>query len=227
LYDNDELYLLENLPDVDTLRSRIRGSHLNIASFMGQEPVVKELLKRAPEQGIHEYVNLPCNPGTPLYSAALRGHIPIMEQLVKKGADINLVGGPFGSPLMVACTNGRFEAVTWLLRKGAEVQCIKLDGTIITAEEAAQQHESVSSLLRRFKEHGAEALDEEVPVSTADISKLDEFMIEYKERKQKEAKEEDAKDNWKNKREKGEARDEIGRESDGSGSDSNYSGRES
>jgi ankyrin repeat protein len=194
---------------------------------MGHESVARELLKRAPEQGIHEYVNLPCNPGTPLYSAALRGHIPIMEQLVEKGAVINLVGGPFGSPLMVACANGQFEAVTWLLKKGAEIQCTKLDGTIVTAEEAAQQHESVSSLLRRFKEHGAEALDEEVPVRTADISKLDEFMIEYKERKQKEAKEGDAKDNWKDKREKGEARDGIGRESGSSGSDSDYSGSES
>ncbi|KAH8748379.1 ankyrin repeat-containing domain protein [Hyaloscypha sp. PMI_1271] len=136
-----------------------------------------------PEAGVHEYVNLYCDRGTPLYRAASNGHIPIMEKLVEKGAKINLVGGPCGSPLMGACTMGYAEAVAWLLRKGTELQCTKFDGTTITAEAAGQQHEAVLWVLRRFKEEGVEGLDEEIPVKTANISKLDEFMVGYKERK--------------------------------------------
>jgi len=89
--------------EVDTGRSKIHGSHLNVASFTGHESVVVELLKRAPEQNMNEYINLKCELGTPLYSAASRGHIPIMEKLLEKGADINLVGGSAGTPLMGAC----------------------------------------------------------------------------------------------------------------------------
>jgi hypothetical protein len=92
-----------------------------------------------------------------------------------------------GSPLMTACSMGQVEAAAWLLKRGAELECKKLNGITVTAEEAAQQHESVLSLLQKFKEKGAEALDEEVPVKTADISKLDEFMVGFKERKKKKA----------------------------------------
>jgi ankyrin repeat protein len=175
---------LENLPKVDIVWSTTRGSILNTAAFMGHEEVVSALLKRAPEIDVQEYVNLPCDTGTPLYGAASRGNISIMEKLLEKGAKINLIGGLSGSPLMIACMLGYIEAVAWLLRRGAELQSTKVDGTTITAEEAAQQHESVLFLLRRFKEKGVEALDEEIPIQTADISKLDEFMVGYNERKE-------------------------------------------
>jgi ankyrin repeat protein len=178
-----EQFALNHLPEVDNVRSKEYGSILNTASFAGTEDVVDELLKRVPEAGVHEYVNLYCDKGTPLYRAASNGHIPIMEKLVEKGAKINLVGGPCGSPLMGACTMGYAEAVAWLLSKGTELQCTKFDGTTITAEAAGQQHEAVLWVLRRFKEEGVECLDEEIPVKTANISKLDEFMVGYKERK--------------------------------------------
>jgi hypothetical protein len=76
---------------------------------------------------------------------------------------------------------GYAEAVAWLLRKGTELQCTKFDGTTITAEAAGQQHEAVLWVLRRFKEEGVEGLDEEIPVKRANVSKLDEFMVGYKE----------------------------------------------
>jgi hypothetical protein len=100
--------------------------------------------------------------------------------LLEKGAQVNLVGGPAGTPLMAACANGHVEAVRILLKKGAELQCTKFDGTTITAEEAAQQHESVLLLLRQYKEKGAHVLDENIAVKTADISELDKFMVAYK-----------------------------------------------
>ncbi len=173
-------FTLENLPEVDEVRSASQGSILNTAALIGNEVVVTELLKRVPEKNQVEYVNLFCDFGTPLYCGAYHQGISIIEKLIEKGAQVNLVGGPAGSPLMAACANGHVEAVRTLLKKGAELQCTKFDGTTITAEEAAQQHESVLLLLRRYKEKGADALDEKIPVKRADISELDKFMVAYK-----------------------------------------------
>jgi ankyrin repeat protein len=150
---NLEHFVLENLPEVDTVRSETVGSILNAAVYTGRDDVVSELLKKAPEKDLQEYINLSCNMGTPLYCAAARGNIKVMEKLFEKGAQIDLVGGPKGSPLMIACAMGFVDAVAWLLRKGAELQCTKFDETMTTAEEAAQQHEAILLVLRRFKEN--------------------------------------------------------------------------
>jgi hypothetical protein len=176
---------LQNLPEVDTIRSKAHGSILNTAAFCHNEEVVAELLKRVPETDVQEYVNLYCDLGTPLYCAASLGSISMLEQLLEKGAQVNLVGGQLGSPLMAACAIGQVEAVTLLLRNGAELERVQPDGTLVKAEEAARQHETVLSILRQFKEKGVEALGEAAPVKTADISKLDEFMVGFKERKEK------------------------------------------
>jgi ankyrin repeat protein len=173
-------FTLENLPEVDTICSPVQGSILNTAAFMGNEVVVTELLKRVPEKDQVEYVNLPCDVGTPLYCSAYIMEISTMERLIEKGAQINFVGGPAGSALMAACVVGNVEGVRLLLKKGAELECTKFDGTTITAEEAAQHHENVLLLLRRYKEKGAHALDEHIPAKTADISELDKFMVVYK-----------------------------------------------
>jgi ankyrin repeat protein len=176
---------LQNLPEVDTIRSKVHGSILNTAIFYSHEEVVAELLKRVSETDAQEYINLSCDIGTPLYCAASRGSILMLEKLLEKGAQVNLVGGQLGSPLMAACARGQVEAVMLLLRNGAELECVQPDGTLVKAEEAAQQYETVLSILRLFKEKGVEALGEVAPIKTADISKLDEFMAGFKERKEK------------------------------------------
>ena len=173
-------FTLENLPEVDTVRSRAQGSILNTAAYWGNGKVVTELLHRVPDEDAQEYVNLTCDLGTPLYCSAYIMENFIMEKLLDKGAQINLVGGSTGSALMAACTVGNVEGVRLLLKKGAELQCTKFDGTTTTAEEAAQHHESVLLLLRRYKEKGAQILDEHIPVKTADITELDKFMVAYK-----------------------------------------------
>jgi ankyrin repeat protein len=178
-------FTLENLPEVDKVYSSVQGSILNTAAFMLNDVVVTELLKRVPEKDQVEYVNLSCDSGTPLYCGAYHIGISIIEKLIEKGAQVNLVGGPAGTPLMVACANGHIEAVRILLKKGAELQCTKFDGTTITAEEAAQHHERVLLLLRRYKEKGAHVLDENISVKTADITELDKFMVAYKKRNEK------------------------------------------
>ena len=176
-------FVVKNLPEFDNVRSKLRLNILHTAVYIGDEGVVSELLQRAPEKDVEDYVNLPCDMGTPLYCAAYRGSIPIMEKLIGRGAQVNLVGGTIGSPLIAACAMGHVQAAIWLLRKGAELQYTKLDGTTITAEEAAQQHEAVIWLLKRFKEKGLEGLDDKIPIKTANISKLDEFMATYEKRK--------------------------------------------
>lgn len=41
---------------------------------------------------------------TPLYSAADNSHIEVVKFLLEKGADVNYLGGPYGSTLnLLAC----------------------------------------------------------------------------------------------------------------------------
>lgn len=54
--------------------------------------------------------------------AASRGHRPICEVLIKRGMDINVQGGHFGSPLAAAATSREnIEVVHYLIEQGADV----------------------------------------------------------------------------------------------------------
>jgi ankyrin repeat protein len=56
-----------------------------------------------------------------LYFAAAQGNAKIVALLVKSGADVDALGGPFGYPLVAACLYGRLEAVKMLVRLGASL----------------------------------------------------------------------------------------------------------
>jgi ankyrin repeat protein len=58
---------------------------------------------------------------TPLLHAARQGHVPALEALLDRGADIDQVGGGDGtSPLLIAAINGQFDAAMLLLERGAD-----------------------------------------------------------------------------------------------------------
>ena len=59
--------------------------------------------------------------GTGLMIAAWHGNIPLMELLVRHGADVNRVNGFKEQALMHAAWKGQREAVVWLLEHGASV----------------------------------------------------------------------------------------------------------
>jgi ankyrin repeat protein len=177
-------FVLENLPKIDTYFSERYGSLLNMAMSRNNTEVVMELLKRAPDEKMDRYVNLNCELGTPLYASASLGNISIMEELLDKGAKVNLVGGPLGTPLMGACEMGQTEAVLFLLKKGAKLGCVKPNGAKITAEQAARENEYIQLILQRFKEKGGEVFDEKIPAKKADVEKMDEILRILRERKE-------------------------------------------
>jgi len=176
-----------HLPEVDFHVDNYEGSILNTATAnfakSCNDEFIKKLLERAPNNKAEQYFNLRSACGTPLYCSAFRGNISVMESLILKGAQVNLVGGPLGTPLIAACTMGRVEAVSFLLKKGATPDYIKEDGTVASAIEAARDHDEVLLLLERLKSKGIESLDEELPRRKADISRVDEILAAFEARK--------------------------------------------
>jgi ankyrin repeat protein len=187
VYEEQYTFASKHLPEVDSLDNNIEGSILNVATACAagsdNNALVEKLLVRVPNDKANEYVNFCSAYGTPLYCSAFRGKISVMESLLLKGAQVNLVGGPLGTPLIAACTMGRVEAVSFLLKRGATLDFIKEDGTIASAFEAARDHDEVLMLLERFESKGIEGLDEPLPHKKANISKVDEILAVFEARK--------------------------------------------
>lgn len=59
--------------------------------------------------------------GTGLMVAAWHGHLPIMELLVARGADVNKSNALGEQALMHAAWRGNVDAIKWLLAKGARI----------------------------------------------------------------------------------------------------------
>lgn len=187
IYEEHYSFALRHLPEVDPLRSNIEGSILNTATTCAagsdNNALVEKLLERVPIDKANEYVNFSSAAGTPLYCSAVRGNIPVMQSLLHRGAQINLVGGPLGTPLLAACKIGRLEVVSFLLKKRAIIDDINNDGTISSAIEAARDHDDILMLLDRFKSTGIERLAEPLARRKANISKVDEILAVFEARK--------------------------------------------
>lgn len=82
-----------------------------------------------------------------LQLSAIRGSVPIAEDLLKKGADINASGGEFGSALQAASYFGHESIVTLLLDKGADANATggKYGSALLAASYSG--HESILQLL--------------------------------------------------------------------------------
>jgi ankyrin repeat protein len=58
---------------------------------------------------------------TALQAAVIENHEGMAKLLLAHGADINLVGGKYGTPLQDAATRGRIGLLELLIDKGADV----------------------------------------------------------------------------------------------------------
>lgn len=180
-----ESWILEHLPEKDTVRSLRFGYLLNTACFHSKQLVVKELLTRASESAIHEYINHRSSIGTPLYTAALVGELEIISVLIDRGVEINTVGGPKGTALMAACEMGNIEGVKLLLRKGAKLEIETINGRSFSAKKAARSQQDISFLLARYEESGLHALDEPLPIRISNVEKVAEIWKSIQDRSER------------------------------------------
>lgn len=107
---------------VDLHATNCRGEQpLHVACFWGFKAGVDLILQ---DRHLIEPINEAAdNLGTPLYCAAIRGHITIAEKLLGAGALVNAIalpGNRLGPALYVACANGHVQLVTILLSHGAD-----------------------------------------------------------------------------------------------------------
>lgn len=142
---------MKHVTDPYTSRHPSDGTILNIACSFGKLFTVKDLLKRFPNENAAQFVDFPGRPGTPLYLAAYRGELEMMEALLEAGASLDLIGGEHGPPLHTACAMGRIEAVRFLLDRGAKMDYIREDGKIIHAMDAAVHQKHVQVLLESWR----------------------------------------------------------------------------
>lgn len=97
-----------------SVESRL-GSPLRNASLIGHVPIVRTLLEWGEDiDGCGER-------GSALQAAASRGHEHAVRFLVAEGADVNLVGQPWGTALQAAAFGGHLDVVRVLLKNGADV----------------------------------------------------------------------------------------------------------
>ncbi len=97
-----------------SVESRL-GSPLRNASLIGHVPIVRTLLDWGEDiDGCGER-------GSALQAAASRGHEHAVRFLVAEGADVNLVGQPWGTALQAAAFGGHLDVVRVLLENDADV----------------------------------------------------------------------------------------------------------
>jgi ankyrin repeat protein len=146
-----EEFLEKYAPEVD-IGDDIEGTLLNSACTDSSLRAVELLLAKARSSGANmcEYVNKGCTKyGTPLYAAAYRGKIEVMQILLDAGADINKCdGGQLGTPLDAACALERVEAVKFLFGKGAKIKTTKMTGPELCEEvKASSKLEEIRAVL--------------------------------------------------------------------------------
>ena len=88
--------------------------------------------------------------GTPLYLASSLGRLPVVEQLISRGANVNAKGGHGGQPLQAACGWGHVDVAARLLAFGADVDAAGgYDGSALCAA-ANRGNETLVNLLLEY-----------------------------------------------------------------------------
>ncbi|SPO07333.1 uncharacterized protein DNG_10027 [Cephalotrichum gorgonifer] len=136
---------------------------LTLASFLGLNLVVKDILALSPDQSPEEDKSKQEDRkgtsakgngdyNTALVAASARGHKEIVEMLLEKGADINAQGGGgYGTALIAASARGYKEIVEMLLEKGADINARGGGGysTALMAASAGGHKEIIEMLLEK------------------------------------------------------------------------------
>ena len=132
--------------NINTATSDDRTTPLGIAAYSGYEDVVGVLLD-APNIDIDVRKH---SGATPLYLATQENFPRIVEQLVKRGADVNLAMNDGSTPLCAAADRGHVEIVRTLLRAPAiEINLALKEGATALTFASQEGHKEIIRLLLR------------------------------------------------------------------------------
>lgn len=92
----------------------------------------------------------------PLYFASLLGLYDTIKYLLSCGMDVNITGGPRGTPLQAAASSGHMGSVRLLLDHGADVDLMSLTSVFGNALQAAAGF-GCEGVVNMLLEHGANA----------------------------------------------------------------------
>jgi ankyrin repeat protein len=88
--------------------------------------------------------------GSVLYAAASRGNEKMVECILRRGGNVNAIGGSYGSPLGGACSRGYLFIVRMLLQYGADVNAQGGEyGNALQAAAGSGDEEIIRLLLDR------------------------------------------------------------------------------
>jgi ankyrin repeat protein len=132
---------------------RPRMNMLHLSAFNGHDVMISKLI-----QGGKIKINERDSTGAnALQWASLRGHVEVVQRLLKKGAEVNAQGGFYRTALQAASAEGYIEIVQILLEKGAEVNNQGgRYGTALQAASAGGHIEIVQILLEQGAEVNAQ-----------------------------------------------------------------------
>jgi ankyrin repeat protein len=82
-----------------------------------------------------------------LFDGANAGNLIVVNDIIKKGADVNARGDDGGTALMLASQDGHTDVAKLLIEKGADVNARKNDGVTILILASQDGHTDVAKLL--------------------------------------------------------------------------------
>nr|XP_056710749.1 ankyrin repeat domain-containing protein 12 isoform X2 [Euleptes europaea] len=114
---------------------------------------------------------------TPLHTAAIRGDIKQVKELIGLGANVNVKDFAGWTPLHEACNAGYYEVAKVLIAAGADVNTQGLDDDTPLHDSASSGHRKIVKLLLR---HGGNPFQAnkhgERPVDVADTEELEMLL---------------------------------------------------
>ena len=135
------------------------------ASLRGHAAVVKELIEAGADVNVRASAPIAkrsasaksntsgviLSDSTPLFAAAHYGHTPVVIELIKAGADVNVPRSDGFTPLHVAASKGHEACVVLLIQAGADVnpEAQKPSWTPLSVA-IRSKHEKVVQLLKHF-----------------------------------------------------------------------------
>uniref|UniRef100_A0AAY5F249 Ankyrin repeat domain 12 n=1 Tax=Electrophorus electricus TaxID=8005 RepID=A0AAY5F249_ELEEL len=147
-------------------------------SHPSQAPAVQKKVPSSSTSRQKDKVNKRNERGeTPLHTAAIRGDVQQVKELIGLGADVNVKDFAGWTPLHEACNLGYYDVAKVLIGAGAEVNTQGLDDDTPLHDASSSGHKDIVKLLLR---HGGNAFQAnkrgERPVDVADSQEVEQLL---------------------------------------------------